>query len=266
MLTVVQAEASRLVPPEKDLGIRAFFVDKTAAAELAETHHSSCRARRRAGRYGSDTRAARMTTSHCGNPLSEGPMTRRTFALILIASAALCGHARASLYEFTLDGHHHILAARRDPKVGDPFIVAILRRSNDLNPDPRIGRYGRRVRAVQLPLMTYASLGSGNLEVLSVANNFSRLDYVLPCRDTSIRRSPAWLVPMNRPGRFRKELFKRTLCHCRFQCRSTGAALRSVPVGDRTVSWRDYVLQQREIPEPAVAGAILLAVLAHSRR
>jgi hypothetical protein len=77
-------------------------------------------------------------------------MTRRTFALILIASAALCGHARAALYEFTLGGRV-TFAPLGDVPIGTAVTIRYTADSQDLDPSPNDGLYSASQATVEFP-------------------------------------------------------------------------------------------------------------------
>jgi hypothetical protein len=85
-------------------------------------------------------------------------MTRRTFALILIASAALCGQARAALYEFTLGGRV-TYAPLGDVPIGTAVTIRYTADSQDLDPSPTDGLYAASQATVQFPTFTIQTDG-----------------------------------------------------------------------------------------------------------
>ena len=80
-------------------------------------------------------------------------MTRRTFALMLIASTALCGQARAALYEFTLGGRV-TFAPLGDVPMGTLVTIRYTADSQDLEPSPGGGLYAASHATVEFPAFT----------------------------------------------------------------------------------------------------------------
>ena len=86
-------------------------------------------------------------------------MMRRTFALILIASAALCGHARAALYEFTVTARV-FWSIHPFPAIGDEVTVKYVANSTDIDPTMGLGRYAATSATVTCPGGTYTPVES----------------------------------------------------------------------------------------------------------
>src|SRR6188474_710994 len=86
-------------------------------------------------------------------------MTRRMFAFIFIASAALCGNARASLYEFTITARV-FSSTYVYPAIGDEVIVKYVADSTDIDPTMGLGRYAATSATVACPGGTYTPVES----------------------------------------------------------------------------------------------------------
>jgi hypothetical protein len=83
-------------------------------------------------------------------------MTRRKFAIILISIAALCRHARAEFYEFTLRGEVTYSLFNPNPAVGDPCTIRYVA---DSRRDPATGHYMATAATICFPTVTFTTPG-----------------------------------------------------------------------------------------------------------
>ena len=83
---------------------------------------------------------------------------RRLVTLAAAALTALCGHAHAALFDFTLKGKV-TYSQYSDIAVGDPFVVRYIADSTDLNLDPKLGRFATTAATFEFPNVTVAPEG-----------------------------------------------------------------------------------------------------------